>query len=430
MGNCPPLPCPPPCPEVSIQDLCANNNCHGCCIFHCCCNAKPGVPPEAPPRDFPPVLLRQQPHHLTPPRPDSAAKGAAARGTGGVAQDVPANGYRFRPSPWRAASGLVATERDSGSGVAPPGLPGNGGRPVPSVSRLAGSGSVETGATDHGGGVVRAPPPSWRTESGLAGTAWATGRDDGWGVVRSRGSPVQPERAETWATGRDAGAAAPLGVPGNAVRPVQSLSRHAGTGSADTGATGHGVGGAPSPPPSWRTESGSGGRAWTTGRDDGWGVVGSRVSPVHPARATGRDAGATAPGNALAAPLGVPGNGDRPVPQLSRWPGPGLGFDEAGFTWHDGSVVPRHGERREPPPSRRTTESGLAETTWATGRNAGAAAPDMPVAVAVEPGQDTGMQGDSSSPAPRGRLPLPSSSFSAGRLSPADSRVPPQVPTS
>ncbi|KAG2634330.1 skin secretory protein xP2-like [Panicum virgatum] len=328
MGNCPPLPCPSPCPDVSFQDICANNNCHGCCIFHC--NSKPGgVPPETPPRDFPPVQLRQLPH-LPPPRPGSARNGATACGTGGVAQDVPrpADGYRFRPSPRRAASGSVPTERASGSSVAPPGVPGNGARPVPAVSWLAGMGSAEMGAMGHGSGVVRAPPLSWRTGSGSgsAGTAWATGRDDGCSVVERRGSPV------------------------------------------------------------------------------------------HPARATRHDAGA-------AVPLGVPGNGDRPAPQESRWPGPGTGLDETGFTWHDGSIVPRHGERRAPPPSRHTDSGIMAKTTWATGRDTGAEALDMPVAVTMESGQDIGMQGDSSSPAPQGRLPLPSSSsFSVGRLSRAESR--------
>ena len=302
MGNCPPLPCPPPCPDVSLQEICANNNCHGCCIFHCN-DSNPGVPPE---EDFPPVHLRQLPH-LPPPRPVSARNGAtAAHGTGGVAQDdVPAaaNGYRFQPSPWRAAaSGSVATERASASGVAvapPPGVPGNGGREVPSVSRLA----------SWTGGGVRAPPLSRRTESGSAGTAWATSCPD----------------------------------------------------------------------------------------DDA----------------------------SAAAPLAVTGNGDRPVPQLSRWPGPGSsGFDGMGFTWHDGSVVPRHGEGRAAPPPSRRTVSCLAETTWATGRDAGAAeALDMAGAVTMESGQDIGtQQGDSSPPAPQWRLPLASSSFSAGRVSPAESR--------
>ncbi|TKW32575.1 hypothetical protein SEVIR_2G176400v4 [Setaria viridis] len=395
MGNCPPLPCPSPCPDLSFQDICANNNCHGCCIFHGCCNSKPSVPDEAPAWDSPPLQLS----HL-PAQPGLAAKApvTTARGGGGVAQDAPANRYRFRPSPWGTESGLVptgATERDNGSGVAPPGVPpaGNVDRPGPSsVPWLAWSALAETAVTGHDAGGVpsngdrRAPSSSWSGESGSAETACATGRDDGKGVSRDRGQPVQPARraesglAETWATGRDAGAlapempsAAPQVVPGNEGPPLPSLSRRAGSDLARTWATDRDSGSVPVPrprhrdrralpPPYRRTESSSAEAAWATGRDDCRDVARSRGQPV---------------------------------------------------------------------PSVRRALSDVAET-WATGRDAGPAAPDMPLAVAVESAQDSSRRRDSSSPAPlptwRSREPQgrllwsPSLPLSAGRLSPAESR--------
>ncbi|CAL5088995.1 unnamed protein product [Urochloa decumbens] len=221
MGNCPPLPCPSPCPDLSFQEICANNNCHGCCIFHC---SNPGVQAEepVPAWDSPPAQTRQFPH-FPPPQPGSAREVVG----GGMARDVvPAIGYRsWAPSPWCAEPGLVATvatEHDTNDshGVTPPPpphAPRNGDRPVPWLAEpglLAAETAVAPG--NDGRGVPRwPPPPSVCIASGSAET-------------RNRGQPAaQPARraesclAETWAaTGRDAGAlaadmplAAPPGVP-------------------------------------------------------------------------------------------------------------------------------------------------------------------------------------------------------------------------
>ncbi|CAL5074958.1 unnamed protein product [Urochloa decumbens] len=182
MGNCPPFPCPSPCPDLSFQEICANNNCHGCCIFHC---SNPSALDEAPAAwDSPPVQLRQPPHLV--PQQGSAT----AREFGGVSRDVvPAIGYR---SPWRAEPGLLATvETRHDIGVPPP--------------RLA----AEAAGTGHdGGGLPRDGDPRASAET------------------RKRGQPVQPARR---ATGRDAGAAAAADMPlmsGPARRPRPPPSPH------------------------------------------------------------------------------------------------------------------------------------------------------------------------------------------------------------
>lgn len=393
MGNCPPLPCPSPCPDLSFQGICANNNCHGCCIFHGCCNL-PSVPDEAPAWDSPPPVqqLRQLPS-LPAQRPGSVvAKGPAttARGIGGVApQDVPAGyGYQFRPSPWGIESGLVPTgaaERDNGSGgVAPPGVPPAGnvvGRPAgPSpVPWLARSAFPETTAiTGHDAGGV---PTSNGDRRPLPST-WGSAESAGSGVSRDRGRPpVQPAQrgesglAETWAAyGRDAGAwapdvppAAPQVVAGKGSgTPLPSLSSRRSGGPVL--ATGHGSGGVPVPvvpPPYRRTVSSSADTAMaTTGRDDGLADV-ARADPG----------------------------------------------------------------RRQPvvPSSVRRALSDVEETTRATGHR-----DDMPLAVAVESVKESSRRRrDSSLPAAplpawrsRDTQPLsPSPSLSAGgRLSPAESR--------
>ncbi|CAN6162371.1 unnamed protein product [Urochloa humidicola] len=216
MGNCSPLPCPSPCPDLSFQEICANNNCHSCCIFHC--SKQPSVPPEAPAWDDSPLAQTRQLPQLPPSRPGTAS------GIGGVVQvDVPSyGGYRFQPSPWGTGSGSVATmakERHSGSRVAPPGVPRNGDRPVPSLPLLAWPGLAESCAASHddGGGVPRhadhlAPPLSRRTDHQSGSSA-----DVGRGVACNHDQPPlqSPWRAETWTTSsRDAGAAARAGLTG------------------------------------------------------------------------------------------------------------------------------------------------------------------------------------------------------------------------
>ncbi|KAF8649118.1 hypothetical protein HU200_064420 [Digitaria exilis] len=282
MGNCPPLPCPSPCPDLSFEHICANNNFHGCCIFHGCCNSKPsGVPTNSPPP--PPAVqqLRHLPHLPPPPQPaGSLAKWATPRGAAGLAQD------KFRPSPWLTLneSGLVATgtrmERGNGGVATPPDVPGDRRPPVPSsYSPAALSPRVErawttTCSRDYhdGRGVARnedyrvepVQPPPARSDSGLAKT-WATGGHNGAGVA----APDMP-------------LAAPLGVPASNGHP-----RPAGSGFDVTSASRDGGGVVPRhgdrrPPPSpWRTDE-SPGSAVTgaTGRDDGWGVARSS-SPAH-----------------------------------------------------------------------------------------------------------------------------------------------------
>ncbi|CAN6181903.1 unnamed protein product [Urochloa humidicola] len=225
MGNCSPLPCPSPCPDLSFQEICANNNCHSCCIFHC--SKQPSEPAQAPAWDDSPLAQTRQLPHLPPSRP-----GTARGGIGGVVQDdVPSyGGYRFQPSPWGTESGSVATmakERHSGSRVAPPGVPRNGDRPVPSLPLLAWPGLAEScaAASHDDGGVPRhadhlATPPlplSRRTDRQSAGSSV----DDGWGVARNHDQPLQsPWRAETWTTSAPySGAAAADDMPAVAPRP-------------------------------------------------------------------------------------------------------------------------------------------------------------------------------------------------------------------
>ncbi|CAN6210377.1 unnamed protein product [Urochloa humidicola] len=275
MGNCPPLPCPSPCPDLSFQDICANNNCHGCCIFHC---SNPSVPAEAPPEpccwDSPPL---QPPPYLLPQQ----------AGTATARDVVPAVGYRSCPPPWPVESaGLVATvattERDSG------GVPaGNGDRHVPSLPTHVWSGvGTETGSTGNdAGGVPRhgdrlAPPPSRRTNQ-------SSSRPDGDGrgvaLARNYDQPSQlPWRDETWTgSGRDAGAAAadmpvaaapPTGNGGRRAAPSSSPRPVSVPPAAVTVATGRddgrSVARSNSGQPAWRALSGLA-ETWALGRDAG-----------------------------------------------------------------------------------------------------------------------------------------------------------------
>ncbi|CAN6195510.1 unnamed protein product [Urochloa humidicola] len=377
MGNCSPLPCPSPCPDLSFQEICANNNCHGCCIFHC---SRPTVPTEAPAwdDDSPLAQTRQLPH-LPPPRPGTA------RGIGGVAQDdVPSyGGYRIQPSPWGTESGSVATvakeHHDSGSRVAPPaGVLGNGDRPVPpSLPSLAWSGLVESCAAGNDGGsgvprhVDRLAPPSRRTDQHQLGSAAGDGR----GVARIHDQPLQsPWRAETWtASGRDASAVA---------RDMPVAAPHPG------------LTGAPA-----------------TGRDDGGNRSMAHNKPGHRVQSPRRalSAGCLAETRPIGRHAGAVAV-DMPV----ATPRPGL-TGATGCGGDAGSRSVAHNTKPcQPVQSPRRALSGCLAETWAIG---GAVAADMP-AIVVESGKHSSPPSIGTQ---QGRLPSPSLS-ATGRLSPAESR--------